>query len=193
MVPRPLFAGLVAGLVLGAAAAAPQARADDVEASLNAALEAYRAGDIATAREETAFAATLLDQLKAEDLGAFLPEPLDGWTRQEGDGGGMAGAMFGGGLVSQATYAGAGATVEITLAADGPMVTAMASMFGNAMALSAMGKVSRIGKHKAVTDEDGEIRALIGGRVLVSVGGDADAETKKAYFEAIDLDALAEF
>ena len=80
---RGLVAGLVAGLLIGAGAPAPRAAAadaDDVEASLNAALEAYRAGDIALAREETAFAATLLDQLKADDLGAFLPEPLPGWT-----------------------------------------------------------------------------------------------------------------
>ena len=69
---RGLVAGLVAGLLIGAGAPAPRAAAadaDDVEASLNAALEAYRAGDIALAREETAFAATLLDQLKADDLG----------------------------------------------------------------------------------------------------------------------------
>ena len=41
--------------------------------------------------------------------------------------------------------------------------------------------------------EDGEMRALIARRVLVSVSGDAGPETKAAYFEAIDLDALAEF
>ncbi|MAS44175.1 MAG: hypothetical protein CML43_13795 [Rhodobacteraceae bacterium] len=193
---RGLVAGLVAGLLIGAGAPAPRAAAadaDDVEASLNAALEAYRAGDIALAREETAFAATLLDQLKADDLGAFLPEPLPGWTREEGGDAGMASAMFGGGLVSQAVYVRDGESIEITLAADGPMVTAMSAMFSNAMALSAMGKVSRIGQHKAVTDEDGEMRALIARRVLVSVSGDAGPETKAAYFEAIDLDALAEF
>lgn len=193
MLPRHLVAGLAVGLVLGAAAPASRAYADDVEASLQAALEAYRAGDIATAREETAFATTLLDQIKAGDLGKFLPEALDGWTREEGEAQGMSAAMFGGGLVSQATYSKDGRTVEITLAADGPMVTAMGSMFGNPMALSAMGTVSRIGKHKAVTTSDGEVRALIDRRVLVTVSGDADPADKTAYFEAIDLDALAEF
>ncbi|MGR3780336.1 MAG: hypothetical protein ACU0DT_03620, partial [Albimonas sp.] len=49
-----LLSGLISGLILGLSAA--PALADDVEDSLNAALEAYRAGDFVTARDEAEFA-----------------------------------------------------------------------------------------------------------------------------------------
>ncbi len=190
-----LRAYAAAALVLAGLAAVPAgpAHADDVEDSLNAALEAYRAGDFVTARDEAEFAVTLLGQMKAQDLGGFLPEPLAGWTRDEGADQAMAAQMFGGGLVSSATYSDGSDEVTVTFAADSPMVTAMSAMFGNAAAMGAMGKVMRVGKHRAIVTPEGEIQSLIDRRILVSVSGSAPAETLQAFFEAIDLDALAEF
>ena len=55
--------------------------ADDVEESINAALEAYRAGDIKAAKEEIDFASQLLGQLQAEGLSGYLPQAFDeGWN-----------------------------------------------------------------------------------------------------------------
>ncbi|WP_339947533.1 hypothetical protein [uncultured Albimonas sp.] len=182
-----LLPALLAGLSAG------PARADDVEDSLNAALEAYRAGDFVTARDEAEFAVTLLGQLKAQDLGGYLPAPPAGWTREEGGDQAMGAQMFGGGLVSSASYSDGSDQVTVTFAADSPMVTAMSAMFGNAAAMGSMGTVMRVGKHRAIVTPDGEIQSLIDRRILVSVSGSAPAETLQAFFEAIDLDALAEF
>ncbi|MDF2234020.1 hypothetical protein P2H44_15780 [Albimonas sp. CAU 1670] len=182
---RPLAAAI--------ALLAGPAWADDVEDSLTAALEAYRAGDYVTAKDEAEFAVTLLGQMKAQDLGGFLPAPPEGWTREEDGDQATASQMFGGGLVSAATYTDGTDDVTVTFAADSPMVTAMSAMFGNAAAMGAMGKVMRVGKHRAIVTPDGEIQSLIDRRILVSISGSAPAETKQVFFEAIDLDALAEF
>ncbi len=167
--------------------------ADDVEASLQAALDAYRAGDVAAAKEEAEFAATLLGQIKAQHLGAYLPEAPEGWTRQDASDAAGSAQMYGGGLVSQATYVRGEEEVTIALASDSPMVAAMSAMFGNAAAMGAMGRVIRVQGERAVLTPGGEIQALVNGRILVTVSGDAPDETKRMWFEAIDLAALADF
>lgn len=186
-IARPI---LVAACLLAPPVAA---WADDVEDSLTAALEAYRAGDFATAKDEAEFAVTLLGQMKAQDLGKFLPEAPEGWTREDGEGQPAGAQMFGGGLVSSASYSNGTDDVTISLAADSPMVTAMSAMFGNAAAMGAMGQVMRVGKHRAIVTPEGEIQSLVDRRVLVSITGSASAEVKQKFFEAIDLDGLAEF
>ena len=173
---------------------APPASADEIEDALAAALEAYRAGDVALAREEADFAASLLAQKKAAGLAEFLPAPLQGWTREDGETQAMGAAMMGGGMVASATYRNAaGDDVEITLMADNPMVAAMAGMFANAAAMTSMGRLERIGRQKAVITEEGEIQSVVDGRVLVSVSGSAPLEVKKAFFSAIDFRALRDF
>ena len=52
------------------------ATADEIEETIEAALEAYRAGDVKAAKEEIDFVSQLLGQLKAEGLKGFLPAPL---------------------------------------------------------------------------------------------------------------------
>jgi hypothetical protein len=170
------------------------AAADDVEASIDAALEAYRAGDIKTAKEELDFASQLLGQRKAAELRSLLPEPLPGWERQDAEAGeAQAMAAFGGGQMAGASYAKGPDTVEIQVMADNQMVTAMGAMFSSPAMMGSMGEVRRIGGEKAVLTPEGELQALIDGRIMVQITGTADAETKQAYFEAIDLDALKSF
>ena len=57
-----------------ALALAVPAVADDFTDSVAAALKAYEAGDIKTAKEEIDFAAQVLAQMKAEGLKAFLSD-----------------------------------------------------------------------------------------------------------------------
>lgn len=172
--------------------AAPLA-ADPIEDALNAALQAYRAGDVAAAKEEADFAVSLLGQQKAQGLGAFLPQPFDGWTRTDGDAQAAGAAMFGGGLQASASYARADAAIEIQILADSPMVAAMAGMLATPAMMATLGEVRRVGKHRYVAASDGQVMALIANRVLVQLSGSADKADKIAYFEAIDLDALAAF
>lgn len=169
------------------------ARADDVEDSIEAALEAYRAGDVKTAKEELDFAGQLLAQMKAEGLRGFLPAPLEGWEREDSRDDAQAMAAFGGGQMAGAVYTRGEEELEIELMADNQMVNAMAGMFSNAAMMGAMGKVQRIKGEKAVITAEGDLQALIDNRIMVQIGGSADEETKKAYFEAIDIEALKEF
>lgn len=184
----------MAGTVLLALALALPARADDVEDAIDAALQAYRADDIKTAREELAFASQLLDKRKAGELQSLLPDPLPGWQREDDDSGqSPAMAAFGGGQMAGARYTKDDDAVEIQLMADNPMVAAMGAMFSNTAMMGAMGEVKRLGGEKVVLTQEGELQSLVDGRIMVMVSGSADPETLQAYFEAIDLDKLKAF
>lgn len=186
--------------ILAAAAAmillAAPAKADEIAETLRAALEAYEAGDVAVAREEAEYAVQLLAQAKAGGLGAFLPEAPAGWTREMGDasaGTGMM-AMFGGGVTASATYLSpTGEDAEVQLVADSPMIAAMAAMFSSPAAMGAMGRVQRIKRINFAVDGDGEIKGMVGGKVMITVSGSASEADKIALIEAMDLAALASF
>lgn len=183
---------LASALLLAALVGLP-AHADDVEESIDAALQAYRAGDIKTAKEELDFAAQLLGQMKAEGLREFLPRPLDGWEREDDGSDTQSMAIFGGGQMAAARYSRGDEDVEIQLMADNQMVGAMAAMFSTAGLMGAMGEVRRIAGEKAVITPEGDLQAVIDDRVMVQITGTADADSKAAYFKAIDLKGLRDF
>ncbi|MBK0397612.1 hypothetical protein H0I76_00280 [Limibaculum sp. M0105] len=172
--------------------AAPAA-ADEIEDTLNAALEAYKAGDVDTAKEETDYAATLLAQQKAAGLEAFLPEPLEGWTRAEASSNAGAAGMFGGGLMASADYSNGTQSVSVQLMAENQLVAAMGGMLTNPAMMAQMGKVERINRQMVVVTNDGEVQSLVDNRVLVQISGSAPAETKLDFFRAIDLKGLKDF
>lgn len=180
---------LLAALLLSA----PLAHADEIEDALNAALDAYRAGDFDVAKEEADFAATLLGQKKAAGLGDYLPAAFDGWTREDGEAQAMGAAMFGGGLSASATYRRGGDTVEAQILADSPMIATMGAMLGAPAMMATIGEVRRKGGHRYIVTRDGEVMAMLAGRIMIQIGGSAPADDKAAYFEAIDLDALEDF
>ncbi|MEM9061210.1 MAG: hypothetical protein AAGD13_12185 [Pseudomonadota bacterium] len=173
------------------ASLALQAQADEVEETMEAALEAYRAGDIKAAKEEIDFVSQLLGQLKAEGLKGFLPAAMDGWTREDNETQNV--GAFGGGQIASATYSNGSDRLEIQLMADNQMVTAMGAMFGNATLMGAMGTVKRINRQKLVVTNDGEVQTLINNRIMVQITGSADVDSKLAYFEALDMDGLKNF
>lgn len=175
-----------------AAALALPAAADDVTDAISNALAAYEEGDVQYAIEELTFAMQLLNEMKAADLVSFLPEPLDGWTR-EIDADMPAGlGMMGGGVGAAAEYSRGSDSFTISLMADNPMVAAMAGMLGNTALMTAGGgKMVRVGREKFV-DQDGEITGLIGNRVLVQASGD-DPDAMLAHLEEMDFRALAGF
>ncbi len=186
------FRMLILPALLLAVSPSPEAAADEIEDSIEAALEAYLAGDIKLAKEELDFAAQLMAQLKAEGLSGFLPEPLSGWDRQDEDTTQSASA-FGGGLMAQANYSNGSERVEIQLMADNQIVTAMGAMFSNAALMGAMGKVKRINREKVVITNQGELQTLINNRIMIQISGSADVEVKEAYFAAIDIEGLKDF
>jgi len=169
------------------------AGADEIEDALSRALDAYRAGDFALAKEETDYASTLLAERKAAGLKGFLPDALTGWTRRDEADGAQSLGAFGGGIVASASYTGDRGEVTVTLMADNQLVASMAAMLSNTAFMSQMGTVRRTGRQTYVITQDGTVQALVAGRILAQVEGSAPVEDKTAYFEAIDFAALAGF
>ena len=182
-----------APVLLAVALAAAPASADEIEQSLEMALEAYRAGDLKMAKEEIDFAAQLIAQSRAAALADYLPMALPGWTRRDEGSGGQAAGAFGGQSASATYQSEGGQRVEVQIMANNQMVTAMAGMFANPTLMGQMGEVRRIGRQKVVVTNGGELQTLVDNRIMVNIRGNAPVEEKVAYFEAIDLRALEDF
>jgi hypothetical protein len=172
---------------------AEAAAADEFTDTLEGALDAYRAGDIGAAQQDLEYAGKLLTAMKSESLAKFLPPAPAGWTREEGGDGEAAGmmGMFGGGTVASATYRRGEETMELSLIANSPMITGMAGMLSGIAAMGG-GKPMRIQRTEFALNEQ-DLQGVVGGKVMVSVGGDAPVEDKTALVDSMDLGALAEF
>ncbi len=168
-----------------------QAQADDITDALTAALAAYEAGDIGDALDEMAYAEQLLQALQAEGLTAYLPAPLDGWSREIGTDGGAAMGFMGGGFMAEATYTGQGGQFSVTLMVDNPMVMQMGGMLGNRAMMAMMGEIVRVNGENFV-NQNGEVLGLVGGRVLIQASG-GDVDTMVTHLEQMDFDALQGF
>lgn len=184
---------VIAPFALAVMLMAPMAHGDEISETIQAALEAYEAGDVSLAKEELDYANQLLGQLKAEGLTDYLPDALPGWTREVGESQSMGAAAFGGGLLAEADYVKGSEELSIRLMADNPMVAAMAGAMGNAALMGSMGTVKRINRQKLVVSPDGQVQSLIDGKVLVQIDGSASVEDKLAYFEQLDIAGLKEF
>ncbi len=169
------------------------AAADEVEEALQLALEAYQDGDLDVAKEELDFASQLIAQMKAAGLSEFLPPAMEGWTRRDEENAGQAMGFMGGGSMVSATYVNDNENVEIQLMANNQMVSAMSGLFGNPALMGAQGTVKRIKRQKVLVNQNGELQAMIDGRIFVQVSGRAPVETKEAYFGAIDFKGLKSF
>ncbi len=185
---RGPLAALAAVALFGAAA-----HADEFTDVLDSARSAYESGDIGVALEELTYASKLLQEFKAASLSQFLPAPPDGWTREEVEAGAAAGlAMaFGGGSVASALYTDGAKEVTITLVANSPMVSGLGAMIAGMSSISG-GKPLRI-QRTEFANTDGELQGVTGGKVLISVSGDAPLEAKTTLLERMDMRALADF
>ena len=183
---RALSLGLSAALALPLSA-----QADDITDALGAAIEAYEAGDIGGALDELAYAEQLLQGLQAEGLTAYLPTPLDGWTRTVSDAANVGLGFIGGGISAEAEYTGPGDSFTITLMADNPMVAQMGAMLGNRAMMAMMGEIVRVNRENFL-NQDGEITGLIGNRILVQASG-GEIDTMIAHLEQIDFGELEDF
>ena len=179
-------------IVLAAAALtlSAQVAADEFTDTIDAALEAYAADDVNAAAEELSYASTLLQEIKGERFAALLPEALDGWTREVDMEANAAVGMFGGGVTATGDYNGPSGNVRVQMMADNPSIMTMAGMYANPQMMSSMGEVVRVNRQSFV-NQDGELTGVIGGRVMITVNGNASLDDKKAYLEAMDFGAIA--
>lgn len=179
-------------LALAAALSLPVAgHADEISDTLQAAIDAYKDGDVTYALEELDFARQKLMALRAEAFQQFLPDAPEGWTREVESEMQAGLAMMGGGMGASADYRAPDGSqyYSITMMADNAMVSSMGAMVANAAAMGM--KVERIGRQRVALN-DGQAMALVNNRILVTVEGNDEALLMDAM-ERVDFEALSNF
>ncbi len=171
--------------------------ADDVQESINEALQYYNNGEYKDAVDTLNYASQLIQQKRSGGLELFLPEPLDGWRMQDTSSQAMAAAMFGGGISAEREYRKGSSSVKVQIITDSPLMQGMMMMFSNPMyATSDGGKLERIGRQKAIVKYDsgkkkGDVNIVVANRFLVTIEGqEISKEELTAYAEAIDYNKL---
>ncbi|MES2916332.1 MAG: hypothetical protein V4753_14540 [Pseudomonadota bacterium] len=180
-----------AAVFLGVALAAP-VLSDTVSDALQAATEAYAAGDLKAASANVAAASAGIAALQSEMLAAFLPEAPAGWTREPTADFAAGLAMLGGGSGTEMRYTDAGGgSFAITIMADNPMVSGMLGIFSSDMMMATMGKVIEVEGAKLI-DQEGTIISVVGQKILVQASG-LDSATMLPIISAVDFKGLAAF
>ena len=183
--------GFALAMVL-APAAAPVS-ADAVTEALQAAQDAYAAGDLAKTGSELALAEQALAGMQSGLLEAQLPQAPEGWTRTLSEGFAEGFGMMGGGAGVEMRYARDDGSVSftITLIADKLMVASMGAMLGNVQMMALMGKVVKVGD-QAIKDSDNTLNTLVGNRVLFTAQG-ATTDEMMPVVELVDFARLGTF
>ena len=168
--------------------------ADDVEESINEALQSYKKGEYKDAVDSLNYASQIIQQKRGSDLESFLPEPLKGWIAQKASSQAAGAAMFGGGITAEREYKKGSSSITVQIITDSPLMQSVMMMFANPMFATADGgKLERIGRQKAIVkydadSKDGDIKIVIANRFLVSVEGQGiTGEELRAYAKAIDF------
>ena len=180
-----LILGLYASLAL----------ADEVTDQIHEGLKAYEKGDLDTAAIALDSATSLIREMQAGDLSKVLPEPLPGWTAEEAETN-TAGAAFGAGTEASRAYRKDDEQVNISITGNSPLLQAMSMMFTNPAMMGGDSKLVVIDGRKVIQDkQEHSLQTMVNNNFLVAVEGDdltAD-ESVKAYFQAIDFEALEQF
>ncbi|OXY81657.1 hypothetical protein [Oceanimonas doudoroffii] len=174
--------------------------ADDAEIrrAIEEGTRAYEAGEWSQAASQFDYAATLVRQLQAGQLGELFPAPLPGWQAEDADTQAASATLFGGGIHASRQYHKDNARLEMTIAKNSPLLQTMAMLFTNpSMATMSGYKVRRINGQSAMVKEEGdskELMMLVANTTLVQLSGRgselamADLE---AYAGALDVNALS--
>ncbi|MBD3348263.1 MAG: hypothetical protein GF400_03575 [Candidatus Eisenbacteria bacterium] len=190
----------IALVVLGVFAAAT-CSADEVADAMERAREAYSRGDYRETSTELRSALSGVSEKIIELLMERMPTPPDGWQAGEPEGldSGNYGMGFFAGLVVTRTYTTPqGSTIDLTIAADSPMLSTLLVFVSNPMLTqmggeSGMEKVSVCG-NDAVEETEGTaaIHILAGASTLISVEGEspADIEDVRALASGVDCQGI---
>ncbi len=167
--------------------------ADEVSDALQAAGDAYAAGDLGKAGSELALATQALGRQQSTLLAALLPPAPEGWTVTPTEDFAVGFAIAGGGSGAEARYENAdqSESFSISFIADNPMVTSMGAMLGNEQMMVMMGTVRKIGE-QPVLETDGNLSALVGTRVLFQAQG-AGVDVMLPLVQQIDFARVAAF
>lgn len=168
------------------------ALADQVTDHLQAALAANGSGDLKTAMAEINAAKLALGERKSALMAELLPPAPEGWTRSLNEDYANSLRIAGGGSGAEARYEGAdGASVNINMVTDSPMLGAMIGMFGNTQMLAMMGKTVDA-NGATLLDQDGSLLTVVDQRILVTLNG-ATSDQLLPFAQIIDFAAIAAF
>jgi hypothetical protein len=169
--------------------AAP-ALADDITEAMDQAIKSYKSGDLTNAKQSLDLASQLIGQKNAEAFAALLPNALPGWKAEKPQTTSIGGAGFGASVASRSYQNAKGDNVEVQITGDSAMVAQIAAFLSNPALAGAMGKLVRVGSQRAIQDSDGNVKMVVANKFMISVDGSADAASKMAYAQAIDIAKL---
>lgn len=186
----PMLRILFAGVFL-AVLALPALAADDILEAIEQARKAYQAGDMATAKQSLDMASQLVGQKNAESFAALLPAALPDWKAEKVETAAVGVAMFGASSASRRYTGPGGHDVQVRITGDSAMVMQFAQLLMNPTIAGAMGKLIRIGDQRAIQTNEGSVNMVVANKFLVTVDGSADASSKLAYAQAVDIAKLS--
>ena len=172
---------------------AAQARADEVTDALQAATDAYAAGDLGKTAQSLTMATQAMSAQQTTLLAALLPAAPEGWTRTDTADFAQSFGLMGGGSGAEARYDNADQTLSFTMSfvADNPMVASMGAMLGNAQMMAMMGKVEKVGD-QALLNTDDNLSTLVNARVLFQAQG-AASDVMLPLVQQIDFAKVGAF
>ncbi len=177
--------------VLLAAMVLPALAADDILEAIEQARKAYQAGDMANAKQSLDLASQLVGQKNAESFAALLPAALPGWKAEQAETTSVGVTVFGVTSASRRYSGPDGRDVEVRITGDSALVVQFAQLFMNPTIAGAMGKLIQIGDQRALQTNEGSINMVVSNKFLVTVDGSADAASKLAYAQAVDIAKLS--
>ncbi len=184
---RTICAILLAVLALG-----PALAADDILDAMDQARKAYQSGDMANAKQHLDLASQLIGQKNAEAFIKLLPEALPGWNADKPQAQAIGAVMFDGASSASRSYSNAkGDRVDISITGNSAMLMQFATLLNNPSLAGAMGKLVKVGGLRAIQNHEGDVIVVVGSKFVVNVQGSADAETKLAYANAVDVATLS--
>jgi hypothetical protein len=181
---------IICGAIFLASAAMPALAADDILDAIDQARKAYQAGDMANAKQSLDLASQLVGQKNAESFAALLPAPLPGWKAEQVETTSVGVTVFGVTSASRRYTGPDGRDVEVRITGDSTLVVQFAQFLINPAIAGAMGKLISVGDQRALQTNEGSINMVISSKFLVTVEGSADAASKLAYAQAVDVAKL---
>jgi hypothetical protein len=181
---------IVFAVALVIAATIP-ASADPISDNITAALRAYQAGDMRTAKQRLDMASQQIAQRNAQLLATVFPRPYRGWTASKPDVTAV-GNLMGGVIAVNCTYSSPdGKRVKLSIMGDSPMLAAFLSLLQNPQILMMSGnKVITVGGQQAIVEPNGNVQMAYGNRWFITAEGNAPASHKQGYVQAINFRAL---
>jgi hypothetical protein len=167
------------------------AAADDILDAIEQGRKAYRAGDLAGAKQSLDLASQLIGQKNAESFAKLLPQPLAGWTADEPQITAVGAVALGASTASRRYHNAKGEQVDLQITGDSALITQFATMLANPQIAGAMGKIIRVGSQRAVQTARGDVHLVVNNRFLVMATGSAPGKDKLAYVSAVDFATLS--